>query len=103
MLDADPAARDAKREAGSSYEADPQPDRNTPSPDTRHLVIPKADAFTIRRVAGVINALASKFDMLSRRQDLSLRSMSLSLQDAVSTANSEIRRVTANAKARRTR
>jgi len=53
------------------------------------------ETVTIRRVAGVIDALAAELDMLARRKDLSLRLMALGLQTAVNTANSEIRGIIA--------
>lgn len=52
-----------------------------------------ADAVTIRRVAGAIHSLESQLDMLSSRKDLSLRLMALSLELAVNSANSEIRKI----------
>jgi hypothetical protein len=58
------------------------------------------ESVTIWRVAGVIDALTSELDMLSRRKDLSLRLMALGLQTAVETANAEIRGIIATDKPR---
>ena len=55
-----------------------------------------SDKLMMRRVAGVVHSLASEFDMLSRREDLSLELMARCIQEAVSTANCEITKVSAS-------
>jgi hypothetical protein len=74
-----------------------------PHYSAKDFVIPMVDTFTMRRVAGVVHSLAFELDMLSRRQDLSLRLMALSLKDVVNTANTEIRRITTTDKLTRSR
>ena len=61
------------------------------APSAAHVVM-------MRRLAGVVHSLATEFDALSRRKDLSLELMSLNIRDAVNNANSEIQRVTATDK-----
>ena len=53
-----------------------------------------ADTIMLWRVAGVIHSLAAELDMLSRRKDLSLRLLAMSLEAIVNEANAEIRRAT---------
>jgi hypothetical protein len=96
MAEVDPAAWDARRNAVTEQSRKPDKAAIVLS-DPKHLVIPTADAVTIRRVAGVIHALAAEMDVLSRHQGLSLGLMALVIQDAVSSANAEIRRITENA------
>lgn len=102
MVDIDPAEWDEKkRKVGNHLEHMTEFDKAIPGwPSAKCLVIPMADNFTMQRVAAVIRSLASELDMLSRRQDLSLRLLALFLQDAVNTANSEIRRITGTDKPR---
>ena len=104
MVDINPAEWDARRKAGKAFGELTDTDKAIIGwPGAKNLRIPMADTFTLRRMAGEIHSLASDLDMLSRRQDLSLRLMALSIQDAVTVANSEIRRVTGTEKARRPR
>jgi hypothetical protein len=59
----------------------------------KHLILPLDDIYNVRRIIAIGHQLMTDLEMLSRRTDLSDRLIFLSLQDAVDTANREIRKI----------
>jgi hypothetical protein len=96
----DPVEWDAMRKGKKQIEEMSQFDRELVGADrSRHLVIPMGQgAFSFRRIAGVLHELASDLDTLSRRTDMSARSIVLHVQDSVTRANYRIKEMAGKGK-----
>src|SRR6266851_3008792 len=67
----------------------------------KHLIIPMADVYNLRRIAGLMHGLASDLDVLSRRQDYTARTIILETRAAIDGCNRRIKEFTGKGKRRK--
>ena len=99
MVDVNPEEWDAMRRGKVRVEEMSELDKSICGANTaKHLIIPMADVYNLRRIAGILHGLASDLDMLSRQSTWPARTIILETRARMDEANAEIKKMTGKGK-----
>lgn len=99
MVQITPEEVELMRKGKARLEEMSQLDRDICGADiAKHLVIPMADVYNLRRIAGLLHGLAADLDILSRRHDYTARTIILETRAAIDCTNRRIKEMTGKGK-----